>query len=47
MTKKELEIEYLYTKLGEKEKLLDTIACHPFLPNEILDFIRDSAKKEQ
>lgn len=44
--KKILEIEYLHLKLDEKEKLINKIAGHPFLREDILDMIRDAAKIE-
>lgn len=44
--KKDLEIDYLYAKLQEKETIINKLASHPFITEDMLDIIRDAAKKE-
>lgn len=43
---KELEIEYLYAKLSEKEQVINKLSSHPFITEDMLDIIREAAKKE-
>lgn len=47
MNKLKLEIQYLYVKLGQKEELINRIADHPFIPEDILEMIRQKEKIEQ